>query len=423
VTARGGTGLARRPALVAVVLSFCTVGVLAAVLVPWAWVPGGHLVPVPASSLFTPAQIHRAEDYSWWQRGLGWTSYVVTFVVLGWFALSRRGVSVLHRVVDARRWWTAVLLATLVVLAAERLATLPFAVAAHAVDRHFGISTQGYGAWTIDVGKSFLVGWVTTSLLLLVASALARRSPRWWFAWAGAAVLVLSVGASFLYPVVVEPLFNHFTPMRQGPLRQSLLRLADREGVRVDDVLVADASRRTTTVNAYVSGFGSTRRIVVYDTLLRDLSAAQVRVVVAHELGHAKHEDVVLGTALGAVGGVGGVALLALAMDSTLVRRRARVDGVGDPAAVGALLALVAVGAFLVSPMQNSVSRAIEARADRASLETTHSDRTFLQLQRQLALRSLQDPTPPALSQFWWGSHPTVLQRAGLPSALRRADG
>ena len=84
-------------------------------------------------------------------------------------------------------------------------------------------------------------------------------------------------------------------------------------------------------------------------------------------------------------------------------------------------LLLAGLGSFAVSPLQNTVSRAIEARADRTSIEVTHADRTFVQMQRRLALRSLADPTPPALSQLWWGSHPTVLQRAGLPRSLREA--
>ncbi len=191
--------------------------------------------------------------------------------------------------------------------------------------------------------------------------------------------------------------------------------------MHVDDVLVADASRRTTTVNAYVSGFGSTRRVVVYDTLLQQLSPAEARVVVAHELGHARHRDVLLGTGLGAVGAVAGVALLALLLDRPGLRRRAGVRGAGDPAAVALLMALLAAGGFLVSPAQNTVSRAIEARADRASLEATHEGDVFVRMQKQLALASLSDPTPPALSQFWWGSHPTVLQRAGLPASLAAA--
>jgi STE24 endopeptidase len=266
------------------------------------------------------------------------------------------------------------------------------------------------------------VSWVATSLALLVLVGISRRSPRWWFAWAGAVALVLSLAGSFLYPVLVEPLFNRFEPMSAGPFKASVLRLADREGVQVDDVLVADASRRTTTLNAYVSGFGGTRRVVVYDNLLEELTPAQARVVIAHELGHAKNRDVVTGTALAGVGAVAGVALLALLLDSGRLRRRTGTSGPADPSAVFTVLALVAVGSFMVSPVQNTVSRAFEARADRVSIQATGADATFVQMQRRLALTSLADPSPPWLSQLWFGSHPTVLQRTGLPESLRRAE-
>jgi STE24 endopeptidase len=309
------------------------------------------------------------------------------------------------------------------VLMVGRLLTLPFSIAAHRVDLGYGISRQGWVGWSTDQAKGLLVSWVTTSLALLVLAGLARRSPRWWFAWAGGTALGLSAAGSFLYPVLVEPLFSSFTPMAPGPFKQSVFALADKEGVHIDDVLVSDASRRTTTLNAYVSGFGSTRRVVVYDNLLNDLSPDEARVVIAHELGHAKNNDVVLGTALGAVGSVGGVALLALLMDTDRLRRWSATTAPGDAAAVALVLALVAVGGFLVSPAQNTVSRAIEARADRVSIETTGADATFVRMQQQLSLRSLADPTPPRLSQFWWGTHPTVLQRAGLPASLRHAGG
>jgi STE24 endopeptidase len=413
-------GLARRPAAVTVLVSAAVVAGLAALLVPWQWVPGGRLVPVSAGSLFTPAQISRAERYTALQRAWGWTAYFLSLAVLLVLGLTNRGPRWLRRL-GPRRWWLAVPVATAAVLLLERLVTLPFAVAQHRVDQDYGISRQGWASWAADVGRGLGVSWVVTTLVLLVLVGFARRSPRWWFAWAGGTALVLSLAGSFLYPVVVEPLFNRFTPMQPGPLKDSIFRLARAEGVRIDDVLVADASRRTTTLNAYVSGFGSTRRVVVYDNLLRDLTPAEARVVIAHELGHAKHNDVLLGTALGAVGSVGAVALLALLLDSDRLRRRAGVTGPGDPSVVITVLALAAAGAFLVSPLQNTVSRAIEARADRASLETTHEDATFVRMQRQLALTSLADPTPPAISQFWWGSHPTVLQRAGLPRALRLA--
>jgi STE24 endopeptidase len=403
--------------------SFAVVAVLAALLVPWAWVPGGHLVPRSAAALLTPGQIARAERYSGLQRAFGWTSYGLSLALLVVLGCTPLGARLLRRAMPRARWWVAVPLAALLLRLLERAVTLPFSVAAHRTDLVYGISRQGWAAWVVDVAKGLLVAWLGTALVLLVVVAIARRSPRWWFAWAGAAVLVLTAAGSFLYPVVVEPLFNSFTPMPAGPFRTAVLRLADREGVHVDDVLVADASRRTTTLNAYVSGFGSTRRVVVYDNLLDDLTPAEALVVVAHELGHARNDDVVLGTGLAAVGSVGGVALLALLLDSERLRRWSGTGGASDPAAVALVLALVALGGFAVSPVQNTVSRAIEARADRVSIETTHADRTFVAMQRRLALAALADPTPPALSQLWWGTHPTVLQRAGLPASLRRVSG
>jgi STE24 endopeptidase len=420
VRERGSRGLARRAALGTALVSGVLVAALALVLVPWQWVPGGRLVPLTADALFSPAQIARAERYASLQRALGWTSYFASLALLLVLGLTPYGSRLVRRVAP-RRWWLAVPVGAGAVLLAQRLLTLPFSIGAHAVDLRVGISRQGWGGWSVDLVKSLAVSWIATSLVLLVIVGCARRSPRWWFAWAGGLALLLSVAGSFLYPVVVEPLFNRFTPMHAGPFKQSIFRLADAEGVRIDDVLVADASRRTTTLNAYVSGFGSTRRVVVYDNLLRDLSPAEARVVIAHELGHAKHDDVLLGTALGAIGSVGAVALLALLLDTDRLRRRAGVTGAGDPSVVVTVLALTALGAFLVSPLQNTVSRAVEARADRGSLEATHAGATFIRMQRRLALTSLSDPTPPALSQLWWGSHPTVLQRAGLPQSLRQA--
>ena len=413
--------LAARPATLTLALATLALVLLAGFLVPWPWVPGGHLVPVPEDSLFSAAQVARAEHYARWSRALGWTSYFLGLAALLTLALTGTGARALRRLTARLRWWLAVPVGALAVTVLSWLLGLPFGIAQHGLDQRSGLTHQGLGGWFEDQARALLVTWVTTALLLLVLTGAARRSPRYWFAWAGGAALVLTLLGSFLYPVVVEPLFNRFTPMPPGPLRSQILQLAKVEGVHVSDVLVADASRRTTTVNAYVSGFGDTRRVVVYDTLLQQLTPAEVRVVVAHELGHARHDDVLLGTGLGAVGSVAGVALLALLLDRPGLRRRTRTSGAGDPAAVVLVLALVGLGGFLVSPLQNTVSRAIETRADRASLEATHQGPVFVRMQKQLAVASLADPRPPWLSQLWWGSHPTALERAGLPASLAAA--
>ena len=234
---------------------------------------------------------------------------------------------------------------------------------------------------------------------------------------------LLAVLGSWVYPVVVEPLFNHFTPLPKGELRTQILELADKEHVPVSDVLVADASRRTTTLNAYVSGFGSTRRVVLYDNLVEDVPEREALVVVAHELGHARNHDVATGTLLGAVGVMLGSGLLGLLLSRRRLLDRAGAADAGQPEVVALLLALAAVGTLVASPVQNTISRAVEARADRASLAATGDYRGFERMQVQLATRSLSDDDPPWLSQFWFGSHPTTLQRIGMARALERQAG
>ncbi len=228
------------------------------------------------------------------------------------------------------------------------------------------------------------------------------------------------MAASFVYPVVFEPIFNDFTPMRPGPLRTELLELAERDRVPVEDVLVADASRRTTALNAYVSGFGATRRIVVYDTLLR-APEREVALVVAHELGHAKHDDVLHGTLLGALGSGLGVIVLFLLFGT--VRRRTGVTSITDPRAAGALMGLITLGSVLLGPAQNLISRHVEARADTHALDLTRDPATFVAMQKRLALTNISDLSPDAVEYVLYASHPSAPQRIALARAWAELNG
>lgn len=406
--------LARTPARVALAGSALLFLVLAAVLVPWDWVPGGELVQVRANEVFTAAELARAQDYARPVRWLAWSGYAVSIAVALVLGLTPWGARLVRRLPARGR----VPLATLLLLLVGRLVTLPFGLVIRERRLDFGLTRQSFAGWLRDQATGLAVAWVAASVGLALLIWIARRSPRWWFAWAGGGMVAATFAVSFAYPLVVEPLFNRFTPMPDGTLKASIERLADQEGVAVDEVLVADASRRTTTLNAYVSGIGQTRRIVVYDNLVSDLPEEQVLIVVAHELAHAEQRDVLIGTTLGAVGALVGVLALALLLDSRALGRRSGTRGPTDAAVVPLVFALVAVGSFFASPVQGSMSRAIEARADRVSLEATQDPETFELLQRQLALTSLSDPTSPALARFWFGTHPSTLQRLGIARAL-----
>ena len=214
-----------------------------------------------------------------------------------------------------------------------------------------------------------------------------------------------------VFPVLVEPLFNRFTPMPDSPLRAELLALAAADGVPVRSVLVADASRRGSAVNAYVSGLGPTRRIVVFDTLLAAAPEAEIRMVVAHELGHARHHDVPLAAVLGALGAACGCCLLFLFGAWPAPLAAAGATDLADPRSIGLLVALVTVAQLVLGPAGNLVSRRIEARADEHALRATADPDTFAAMQGRLALRNLADVDPGRVSQVLFGSHPTTVQR------------
>ncbi len=401
----------RRWALATFLVATAAFVAVAAWRIPWHPVPGGTPAPAAADTVFTPAQIARANAYTDPARHLAWASLAVSLVVtlvLGFTPLGARLVARLRG-----WWWVRVLLAVLMLALIGRLVTLPFAIIGHHRSLDYGLSDEAWGPWAVDQVKGLLLSVVISGLLLLVLVGCARTWSRAWPAVAGVVLGGLVMLGSFVYPVLVEPAFNQFTPLPDGPLRSQILQLAAEEHVHLDDVLVADASRRTTTLNAYVSGYGSTRRVVLYDTVVRDLPRDQVLAIVAHELGHARHDDVLSGSILAALGTTLGIGLLALVVP--LVRRRP--GALRDPTVVPLVAALVAIGTLLSSPVNNGLSRLIETRADVDSLQTTRNPAAFTDMQRELALHSLSDQ-PPVWSQFWFGSHPTTLERIAIARQL-----
>ncbi|KAA1428945.1 M48 family metallopeptidase [Nocardioides antri] len=408
------TGIDRRVAYGTTIIGAAAFVLIATWLVPWEPVPGGMPDAVAPDSVFKRGQIQRAEDFARWARVWGWSALAVSLAVACWLGFTDRGRRLVDRLPGP--WWVQVILTVAALSLIGRIATLPFSIANRLLELDVGLTTSSWPAWALDVVKGELVSIVSTSIAVLVLVGIARRWPRSWTAIAGGVLAVFVVLASFVYPVLVEPLFNTFTPLENGSLRAQILELAEEEGVEVEDVLVADASRRTTTLNAYVSGFGGTRRVVLYDNLVEGVSEDQALSVVAHELAHARHDDVLIGTSLGAAGALVGVGLLGLAFGAAERRGGRRV---GDPRSVPMVLALAALATVLVLPVQNGISRRIEARADVDALAATEDSSAFAALQRRLAVRSLADPTPPEWSHWWFGSHPTVLQRIALARSAK----
>lgn len=405
-------------AWLSLIVVLAVLAAVAFVLVPWQRPPAPRSDQLAALAELPAERVERGRALRNELRWVGYPSMLLGLIFALLLGLTPLGAKLVGLVPGP--WLAKVLGGGLLVLMIADLVTLPFAAWRHSILVRYGLSTQDWAAWSVDLLKGYGIGALLGAIALLGFFGLTRLFPSWWWAWGAAGAAGLAVLLTFVFPVLVEPVFNKFTPMPESPLRTELMTLAQRDGVPVHDVLVADASRRTTALNAYVSGIGPTRRIVVYDTLLNDAPQGEVVSVVAHELGHAKDGDVVGGTAIGALGAASVVIGLYLLGGWGWLLARAGVESMRDPRSVGLLLAIAGVIGLLSTPVQAYVSRLIEARADAHALALTDDPVTFEQMQERLTLVNLADPDPPAWEQTLFGSHPTTVERIAAARAYAR---
>jgi STE24 endopeptidase len=410
-------------AAVVLAVLLIALAVFAAVTIPWHRAPAPRADQIASLDSLPRDQVARARSFHSELRPGSYGSMAIGLIgalLLGLTPLGARLVSLAGRPFGGN-WIAEAVLGGLAVVLVVEIVTLPFAAWRHVIVVRYGISTQSWGPWAVDLIKSFAVGAVIGGLALLGFYAIVHFAPRLWWAFGAAGAAALVVLMSFILPVLVEPIFNKFTPMADGPLRSELVALAARDGVPVRDVLVADASRRTRAVNAYVSGLGPTRRIVVYDTMLTEATPDEVVSVVAHELGHAKDNDVLTGTVIGALGTAAAVIAIFLLGSWGGLLRLAGIDTIGEPRGIGLLVAVSTLAGLLAGPAQGFVSRRIEARADTHALMLTGAPATFEAMQRRLGTVNLSDPDPPTWEYLMSASHPSTVERMAAARAYARA--
>lgn len=294
------------------------------------------------------------------------------------------------------------------------LSSLPVAyLGDHRVERRYDLTKQSVASWLGDHLKGLGVGLALQIPLLAGTFAVIRRRPRDWWLVLSAATVPLTVILVNLAPVLIMPIFNRFERLQDAGLADRVEALADRAGVPIAGVFAMDMSRQSEKPNAFFTGIGNTKRIVLGDTLVDKFPPEEVEGVVAHELGHQVHGDIwrliAFGTGLTLASAY---ALYRLA--PPLVQGTAKETGVrelGDEASLP-LLALVgtAVG-FAASPIQAAYSRAIERRTDRYALGLTRNGTAYASAMERLAALSLTDPDPPAPVVFFLYSHPPVGER------------
>jgi STE24 endopeptidase len=363
---------------------------------------------------FSQAELQRAEEFRSGQR---WLFGVIVVAELGVLVLAvRLARRPPRRLAGLGRRPVRAAAATAAALSvAVTVAALPVRAVSRERARDVGLVTQSVPGWLGDVALAGAIGGAIAAAGGAVLVVAMRRLGRRW--WVAGAVVVVGYGAAatYLAPVVLDPLFNRFTPLT-GELRADVLELAERAGVEVGEVYEMDASRRTTAANAYVAGLGATKRVVLYDTLLRDFEPREVRLVVAHELAHQANRDLPRGLLFLALVAPFGM----LAVARVAERLGARAGPLAGPAAVPAVALSIALLVPVTTAISNQLSRAVEIRADLDAIRLTDDAEAMVAFERRITLQNVSDPDPPG----WWhalmGTHPTTLERIAQAEAERR---
>lgn len=377
---------------------------------------------VDARDHFSQEEVDRSKLYNQPRRTRALIALllgVLLLALLAFGSVSRTLASRAEAVTGGRAWLAGAVIGAAIALGTAIL-SLPFGLIALRHERAFGLATQGVPGFLLDRAKGLGFELILAALVGAVLVALGRAMPTSWPAVASFGAASLTVALVFVFPLLYEPAFNRFTPAPE-PIAQRVERIAQASGVSIGEVLIVDASRRTTKHNAYVSGLGPTRRVVLYDTLVKEAPAAEVDLVVAHELAHVRHGDVLRGTWLGSLAAILGIGAL------FVVLRVAAVPA-SSPRAVAIAAFVFSVGSLLAAPISNGLSRSWEARADATAIDVVAQQtddlaatvETAVALEVTLARSNIADLAPPRWVVWAFASHPPVLERIG--AAIARGE-
>jgi len=292
------------------------------------------------------------------------------------------------------------------------LLNLPLSyLAEYALPHRYDLSTQSLKDWFTDLGKNLILGAGLGLFLIEMVYLVLRTSGDFWWLWMSAAMLLFTVLLTNLAPILIMPLFNKFTPLGEehAELAERLMMLAENANAKVKGVYKMDMSRRSRQANAFLTGIGNTRRIVVGDTLIEEFSADEIKTVLAHELGHHVHKDIpwIIGfsTLLTALG----FFLISLAMNWAI--DAFGLTGIADPAGLPALMILLSLYELVIMPLENAFSRWREGMADDYALTTTEKNTAFASAFTRLANQNLGEVDPDPWVVFLFYNHPPLNAR------------
>lgn len=379
--------------------------------------------PREAAATFDPERQRTAREYAGIQRRL-------FFVELGLGALALVLLLVTGTSAALRDWaegisgepWVSVGLYGAVLGGLFWLLSLPLDLySGYTLPRRYGLLTQGLGGWAADTAKSLAISAIIGLAGLEVLYWLLRAAPEWWWLIMAALLWLFTVAMAQLAPVLLMPLFYKFRPLDEPELVRRLTALAERAGARVRGVYVMDMSSKTSTANAMLAGLGGTRRIILGDTLLSGYTQDEIETVLAHELAHHVHRDIIRALAAEAV-----VITASMWVGSVFLSWGVGAfgfRGIDDVASLPLFALAMGVVGLITMPAANYMSRQRERAADLYALRTTGNSAAYRSVMLKLADQNLSDADPPAWVRFLFYSHPPVSERVRTAESFASAAG
>lgn len=351
-------------------------------------------------------------------RLLFWAAQFAQIFFIYWIGLSETGsrlASFWLARTQSRVWLTALITVAWLCLCRELL-LFPFRVMSYFQSQRWGVLAADYSL--LNWSKDYLVASSIDFLLLLVGFSLfwmlIKFLPKLWWLIAPLASGVLAISYAMIAPLVLDPIMNRFVPIENTEwrdLKPRLLALTAKADLPVQDIWVMDASRRSTHSNAYFTGFGSTRRIVLYDTLLKKLSPAEIEAVLAHEIGHWEYDHIVWGILFGTMGMWLGCWIIDCILSSSLHQHPWRANEKHDPRLIGWIALLLFFGEWIVKPIENSISRRFEIQADLRALELIEDRQVVIECEKKMAIENKSNVAPSPWNRWLFSTHPSSVQR------------
>jgi STE24 endopeptidase len=365
----------------------------------------------------------KAVSFSRAGYALYFISYFLSVVVL--LLILRLGLAARFRDIaeagSERKWIQCLVFVPLLLLLTDLL-ELPVRVYWHALSLRYQQSIQHWGSWIVDWAKEEALSIGLAVLLVFVLTVAMRKSPRRWWFYFWLAALPILLFFFFISPWFIDPLFNHFEPLAKDhtQLVTSIERLTQRAGVPIprDRIFLMRASEKTNAINAYVTGIGASKRVVIWDTTIQKTSTDETLFILGHELGHYVLGHIAIGFTFFALGLLLALYVMFRALHWSLQRWGAewKIHGPEDLAAIAVLFLWLEILSFISSPVANGFSRMQEHAADVFGLEVIHglvpnSEEVAAHGFQLLGELDLSDPNPPAFITFWLYSHPPLAER------------